>query len=68
MAASMAIAQEAQQRAEVPTLKDINSRSVHENWFCSTQVVSSSSSSCTEEAITDIPDIIVDPVEEREVG
>jgi len=46
LAASMAIAQEAQQRAEV---------------------VSSSSSSCTEEAITDIPDIIVDPVEEREV-
>merc|ERR1712181_81662 len=47
LAASMAIAQEVQQRAEV---------------------VSSSSSSCSEEAITDIPDIIVDPVEDREVG
>ena len=30
--------------------------------------MSSSSSSCSEEAITDIPDIIVDPVEDREVG
>merc|ERR1712088_431480 len=45
LAASMAIAQEVQQRAEVV-----------------------SSSSCSEEAITDIPDIIVDPVDEREVG
>merc|ERR1712181_150490 len=48
LAASMAIAQEVQQRAA--------------------EVVSSSSSSCSEEAITDIPDIIVDPVEDREVG
>merc|ERR1712037_1070929 len=32
------------------------------------EVVSSSSSSCTEEAITEIPEIIVDPVDEREVG
>merc|ERR550539_549599 len=47
LAASMAIAQEVQQRAEV---------------------VSSSSSSCSEEAITDIPDIIVDPVDDSEVG
>ena len=29
--------------------------------------MSSSSSSCTEEAITEIPEIIVDPVDEREV-
>ena len=75
----MAMAQEVQQRAEVACIIGHNNI-VHNSprmynivlncttQHCINQAVSSSSSSCSEEAITDIPDIIVDPVEDREVS